>query len=302
MQPHNKKPARFIKQLRIVQVFTCIISALTISPLIKYISKNYTRLRIEGALVKQHLVDLYSTSGTFKMLLSTPGFIEETIISQGHWEPHLSNTLCDCMWNGGVFLDIGANIGYHSLFVATACPQATCIGYEPHPKLAEQFERNILINSLSNINLRQAAVGNTTGSIPFNMQMETGKNHGLSSILYYDYMDTAYQQINVPIIRLDHDIDPAIMPNVKVIKIDTQGYEYEVLLGAQRIIQEFQPIICLEYHDHPANSLEDIYRLLPNYTIYRLFSWKGGIKLYDVNDPEMYIEDVDLLCVPTTAE
>lgn len=250
--------------------------------------------------MEQHLVDLYSTSGTFKMLLSSPGFIEDTIIQQGHWEPHLANFICGYMWNGGVFLDVGANIGYHSLFVAASCPQATCIGYEPHPQLAEQFLCNVKLNDLSNIKLHQAAVGNMTGTIPFNLYTEQGLNHGLSSILYYDYMDTNYEQVSVPIISLDQSLESHLISDVKVIKIDTQGYEYEVILGAQQIIQKAQPIICFEYHNHPAHSLQDILELLPGYQLYRLFSWKGGIKPYDVNDPEMYIEDMDFICVPAT--
>lgn len=249
-------------------------------------------------------MELQSENGQhFKMNLTLPGAIEDNIFANGSWEPHLMRELSEYMVNGGLFLDVGANIGYCSLYIAAANPLATCISFEPHPRIYDQFIQNISINEFSNIAAHPIAISDRSGTVPFYKQDDTAYNRGLSSFIHYDLLDhelnKGYSMIEVPVVTLDSYLDDAQKRAVKVIKVDTQGYEYEVLAGAKQLIETARPVIMFEYHYYANHSLVDTINLLPQYTIYRIFSHRGGIKRFtDESDPDMHLDDFDLLCIP----
>lgn len=93
--------------------------------------------------MEQRVVELKTTAQEFKMNLLLPGYVEDNLVAHGSWEPYLISELSARMGNGGVFLDVGANIGYHSLYIASSTPAAVCISFEPHPKIFDQFVNNI---------------------------------------------------------------------------------------------------------------------------------------------------------------
>jgi FkbM family methyltransferase len=248
--------------------------------------------------MRQQIVDLFATAGKFKMCLSLPGLIEEQILMHGHWEPHLANALSSYMWEGGTFLDIGANIGYHSLFVATACPDSTCIAFEPHPQLYQELESNRKLNGLPNLVTYQKAVGAAAGSADFYMTSSDSYNKGLSSLIPSGPLMDHYTKAIVPVVCLDKVLPAGERDRVKAIKIDAQGYEYEVLCGAKQLIAEAAPVISLEYHNCTTRTLNEIAQLLPGYRMHRIYAWAGGIRPYDPANPAMYTEDLDLLFLP----
>lgn len=236
--------------------------------------------------------------GTFQMILHLPGYIEDNINQSGYWEQHLSKMICRFVKEDSLFLDIGANIGYHCLYTASEHPKTTCMAFEPHPVICEQLNTNLACNDFANMIVHNLAVGDKSGTIDFYMQSEQCYNRGLSGVKYYNDIGSDFNKIEVPVVALDDFLADKDQRRVSTIKIDTQGFEYNVLLGATRTIEKSQPIIFFEFHDYSVYHLENCFKLLPGYQIYKFQPFSGEIRRFDQPDPAYY--EQDLLCVPAS--
>jgi FkbM family methyltransferase len=125
------------------------------------------------------------------------------------------------------FVDVGANVGSYSLLASGIC-HATSISFEPVPETFINLEQNILLNDLSKrITPIQKGVGSKTGIKNFSVEYGT-MNHVV--------FETSNESVEVEVCTLDESLErcPQLM------KIDVEGFESEVLLGANKIIENHQ--------------------------------------------------------------
>ena len=238
----------------------------------------------------------------FKMLLETPGLIEDIIIQYGCWEPAINYMIAKYMKEDGIFLDVGANIGYHSLNIASLFPKAECIAFEPHPKIFEQLKENVGLNNFKYLVTHNMAVGDFCGKTKINLTNDTSYNRGLSTILNDKSLKNESYEVNVKITTLDEFLDHDKKNRISVMKIDTQGYEYQVLKGALDIIHQSRPIILMEIHRLSGIGVKEILDLLPGYHSFQLDEWKGNLKYIEQNDSNRYDDDFDIVCLPKKGE
>jgi FkbM family methyltransferase len=135
----------------------------------------------------------------------------------------------------GMALDIGANIGNHSIYFSRIFKSV--LAFEPHP----QIHALLLFNSkiAPNIQVFNFGLGETTKAIHLN---ENWDNMGSSSIKHSWVEDGGKVLVNLrrlDELELGHE-------TISLIKIDVEGFESSVLLGAKRTIQEYQPLILIE--------------------------------------------------------
>lgn len=145
-------------------------------------------------------------------------------------EPQVSKYLCDQLDSNSVFVDVGAHVGYFSVIAALRARAVFAI--EPQEFLIGRIHRNVVANHLTNVTTMHAAVGDTTGFAPIPKVGGPGTKIGESNNL-------------VPMIRLDDYFTDERSPTV--IKIDTEGFEYQVLEGAKNILQT-RPVLLVEVH------------------------------------------------------
>jgi FkbM family methyltransferase len=122
-----------------------------------------------------------------------------------------------------VFFDIGANVGAYSILVSQ---QVNCSVYsfEPHPKTFEYLTRNINIqNKPDSVTLLNFALGEVQGNVSFTENLDTVNHISL---------DPHEKSINVDIKVLDE----LSLPCPLLIKIDVEGFEFNVLNGAQSFL------------------------------------------------------------------
>ena len=127
---------------------------------------------------------------------------------------------------GGVFVDIGANVGTFSLVMARHVgPQGKVIAIEPHPVTFARLSFNNVASGTTQVRLVQAAAGPSDGEL----LIETdGGNLGASHVV----TGTATAEaIKVPSLRLTRILDEAGVANVDALKIDVEGFEDRVLIG-----------------------------------------------------------------------
>jgi FkbM family methyltransferase len=179
--------------------------------------------------------------------------VESGVYLEGVWEPHIIDTISGYLQNSSdIVIDVGANIGATSIPLAKHFPDAQFYLYEPHPTVFSDLENNISYNKLTNIYAYNVAITNSVnGSLPFYAQKNT-HNFGLSSFkLNHDIDDHEVIQVNC--LSLDSQF-LSTDRTIKIIKIDTQGHELEVLLSAEKIIARDRPVILFEFESEYFES------------------------------------------------
>ncbi len=123
---------------------------------------------------------------------------------------------------GGVFVDVGANVGAYSL-VASEQPRAIVLAYEPHPATFALLQENLRRNDRKNVIASCAAVGDETGVLSISDTPGSSTTHVASG--------NDGPVIQVPVVRLDVELERRELI-ADAIKIDVEGFEYPVLRGA----------------------------------------------------------------------
>jgi len=124
---------------------------------------------------------------------------------------------------GDLFVDIGANIGAYSILASAT--GAHMISFEPVPATFEAFLDNIHLNRLeTHVDARNHAVGRASGVLEMIADQDT-TNQALRAEDHY-----TGKTIRVPVVTLDEALQNK---TPKLIKIDVEGFETEMLAGAE---------------------------------------------------------------------
>jgi FkbM family methyltransferase len=127
--------------------------------------------------------------------------------------------------DGGVFVDVGANVGTYALALARDVGEGgKVIAIEPHPVTHARLAFNHAASGYGQVKLVQAACGSEDGEL----LIETdGDNLGASHIVPGNASGKA---IRVPSLRLSRILEEASVTRVDALKIDVEGYEDRVLI------------------------------------------------------------------------
>lgn len=145
-------------------------------------------------------------------------------------------------------VDIGANTGSFALLPVLS-KQINVIAFEPNLEIADILRNNIHMNNID-ANVTILPVGASNKQDFLTLHIPFGSTTGLATfggkILRFNPKDST--SLLAPVVTLDEVI---AHQNVKVdvIKIDTEGWEYYVLLGAIKTIKTQQPALFLEYDE-----------------------------------------------------
>ena len=160
----------------------------------------------------------------------------------GSYEPTQTSWCKECLRPGDIFIDVGASFGYYTTLGASLVgPKGKVFAFEPSP-IANQVIENMIEDSKShNIVLTKAAVGKKSGNV--SLFLPTTQHLHSPSILQ---SDPDFVPVPVPMVALDHFAPLENIPKIKLVKIDVEGYEPDVLAGMERMVKEkrIENIIC----------------------------------------------------------
>lgn len=172
-----------------------------------------------------------------KILLNRQfGHVDLKIFSDGIYEKEIVDDIRAVLAPDKNFIDIGANIGQHSLLLSRYAKAV--YSFEPIPIVFQQFSKSIRLNHIKNIHPFNLAVGEKKESKKFNF---VTTHAGTSSFVERENKNTNY-------ITVHTDTLQNIIPSVKldVMKIDVEGYEAVVVLGNKEKILHDRPTIFIE--------------------------------------------------------
>ena len=127
---------------------------------------------------------------------------------------------------GGVFVDVGANVGIYALTMAKAVGNhGTVIAIEPHPVARSRLNFNRRASNLDQVKVIAAAAGASDGELLIETDRE---NLGASHIVTGE---TSTNAIRIPAFTLQRILDDAGIDHVDALKIDIEGFEDRALTG-----------------------------------------------------------------------
>ncbi len=149
-----------------------------------------------------------------------------------------------CDTGGGVAIDVGAHVGTHSIFLGAICRQRV-LAFEPQEAARRLLLESIKLNGLEG---RVTVLPHAVGERPGRGVLRAGTaNSGMASLELLD--DGEPSGAAVDVVRLD-DLDTP--GPVRLIKIDVEGMECDVLRGAAGVLRRDRPLVYCETADDEA--------------------------------------------------
>lgn len=190
----------------------------------------------------------------------------------------------------GMMLDVGANIGTISLPFAKAMPSWQVVCFEPQLAVLAALNANMIENGLVNTRVLPWVVGAESGLTLFPQPSATTENN--FGAVGADGMQNA-ARLPAVAIRLD-DLN---LTNVRIIKVDVEGYELEVLHGAVTLTESQRPIWLLEAKSGEKAEQCMQWLLDRGYVLYWFFAPFVTPKV-GAEQAEYQLGDVNFLAVP----
>jgi FkbM family methyltransferase len=159
----------------------------------------------------------------------------------GTYEPGITSVLMRYVKPGMGVVDIGANIGYLAMLLASLVgPLGLVVAIEPNPENIKLLEASRRVNGFDQMLVIQAAAGRQAGLLALNVSFSNGTTTELPNDL-----DAIFASRPVPCFALD-----GILPKdrrINLIKIDTEGAELNALIGMSGTIDRDHPVIVSEF-------------------------------------------------------
>ncbi len=221
--------------------------------------------------------------------------IENVIFERGVYEQGTVSVLQRFLKPGSVFVDVGANIGFLSLVAANIVGKTGRVhAFEPFPDTFEILEENKSINDYDQLMTYDFGLGSAT---EIELIYPENENRGGASIVNH----SSEKGVGIKIKKLD-DLD--FGQRINMMKIDVEGFEFEVLKGAEQTIKKDLPILIVEFSIDRENTVEsvEIYEWLLALEIYGFYKLKKGkerqSKLVEIKSMADLPTHDNIFCIP----
>ena len=197
---------------------------------------------------------------------------------------------------GRVAIDVGAHAGdWTTVLARRVGPGGIVLAYEALPHYGKALKRCLWLLRKKNVEVRAVAVGDSEGTIALRWRSEsnellTGRTHVEPNA------NAAAGVVSVPMVTLDRDLQRYGIQHSRVgfIKIDVEGAELKVLLGAARLLTNSRPVVYLEaepkWLSRMGNSVQQLFEAMGSWGYHPyLFTSAGPVQ----TDVESYLAQYD---------
>jgi len=272
-----------------------------------------TRFKIFGARFLYKLTTLFV--GKEKRVIDRGGIKYEVDLAEGmelslflfgRFQGHITNNRFLKIGSDFTIIDIGANVGLMTMQFAKLVPRGSVWSFEPTFYALERLKRNLALNPELNrsVTVINSFVSEKSDASPQIVAYSSWKVNGEKGTTDHPvHLGTPKNSEGVPSITLNDFAEKQGFQRIDFIKVDTDGHEYEVFRGADRVIAKFKPVIIFElglYVMDEKNIKFDFYFNYFEKLNYRLFDTKSG-KEVDLTNFKKYVPrngSTDLIAIP----
>lgn len=222
---------------------------------------------------KKEAIVVKPIEGDFNICCDTSTWIGSKIVYVGDYEPELKKIFKSIIKKGDHVLDVGANVGFHTLFFAQLVGnEGSVTSFEPVPNNYLALNININLNGFLHIKALNIALSNKHEKVTIDVDINS-KNPGSYNL----FEKGGHTQIEC-------HIGDDIIGNQKVdfIKIDVEGYESFVIDGLLETIKMHKPKIIFEYdkhyHQKTGRSENYIFTLLASHGYRHQYISRNGLQ------------------------
>ncbi|MFN9645522.1 MAG: FkbM family methyltransferase [Cyanobacteriota bacterium] len=221
----------------------------------KYLSRRLSRavlhrLQLDANLFRQNKLKLTTAIARGEILIDDmPGIDLKMVIDPAMYfkvgytsyifEPDSLDFIRDHFQQGQTFLDVGANVGYFSLFCSKiGGSHSRIIAFEPGDFACRLLQKNKAINGFDQLEIVQAGLGERNEEVLFN----SGKPgmevyNSLGAIVHPSADPDQFHQISIPLFKGTTWLDEHHVNHIDLMKLDVEGGEYFVLKGMLEMFQ-----------------------------------------------------------------
>jgi FkbM family methyltransferase len=235
------------------------------------------RTRLLRALLPRHVVPrehFEINLHGYRYTGSLENWIDWNLFFLGGYEEEIQQLIrvLSATGRAGVFLDVGANCGAHTLFASRLFHRVHA--FEPFPPVRDRLFATVARNHIDNIEVHAVGLGAADGIAPFFAPPEENLGTG-SFVGDYSSQNIRYRDLEI------REGDPYLLEHVgrvDVVKVDVEGFEIEVLRGMRQTLESCRPDLVLELSDatwRQIGSTEGLAKMLPHdYEIFNIHSRK----------------------------
>lgn len=139
-----------------------------------------------------------------------------------------------------VFMDAGANVGHHALYMAAHARSVHA--FEPNPVLWPLIEEKTSLNGLSNIFLHRFGLGIKEEKLPLYIGPESGE----ASLLRGVSRNSLSDNVTVSVVRADDYFQQAGIYRLDIVKMDIEGFEKQAIDGMRASLDKWRPLMMIE--------------------------------------------------------
>jgi FkbM family methyltransferase len=151
-------------------------------------------------------------------------------------------------------LDIGANVGYFSLYMSRKFPDSQIFSFEPFPATYDRLKENLKLNNTGNVKVYQLAVSNFNGSADFYSIDWAGCN----TLIKDKFDEGQYETTTVETIAFEEINKLTGIDEYDYAKIDCEGSEYSIFLKSPDTAIKAVKSFVIEVHSDPEYSGDDL--------------------------------------------
>lgn len=142
-------------------------------------------------------------------------------------------------------LDVGANIGIHSLTFSRRFDRVVC--FEPNPEVFDRLQTNLNLNQASNVTPLNIGLSNEQSELTFYKPL-AGHGTGNMGMGTFDpgLAPKANMPVTLPVRRGDDVVSELALEKIDALKIDVQGLEPLVLKGLRATLERDRPVVWFE--------------------------------------------------------